>query len=186
LARKKASEKKSPVATPPGEEAGYDLVSGIAGLLEQARRSAARAVNSILSATYWEIGRRIVEFEQGGKAKADYPPLHANTFPVTCYVRLLRPSLHIDVRLCPLRKVDLEWTWCRRPVPGSSAVEPGLNARVEREDQQGLGAPVGGSRASAALAAPPEARLVDGGGEMRCDQLPPVAARPLLSGVWKG
>src|SRR5581483_5580168 len=31
-----------------------------------------RAVNSILTATYWEIGRRIVEFEQGGKARAEY------------------------------------------------------------------------------------------------------------------
>lgn len=52
---------------------GYGrLVSDISGLLEQARRSAARAVNGILTATYWEIGRRIVEYEQGGKAKAEY------------------------------------------------------------------------------------------------------------------
>ena len=48
------------------------LVSEISGLLEQARRSAARSVNAILTATYWEIGRRIVEHEQGGKAKAEY------------------------------------------------------------------------------------------------------------------
>ena len=48
------------------------LVSGISGLLEKARRTAARSVNSILTATYWEIGRRIVEFEQGGKTRAEY------------------------------------------------------------------------------------------------------------------
>jgi predicted nuclease of restriction endonuclease-like (RecB) superfamily len=48
------------------------LVSDISGLLEQARRTAARSVNSILTATYWEIGRRIVEFEQRGKARAEY------------------------------------------------------------------------------------------------------------------
>jgi predicted nuclease of restriction endonuclease-like (RecB) superfamily len=48
------------------------LVSDISGLLEQARRTAARSINSILTATYWEIGRRIVEFEQGGKARAEY------------------------------------------------------------------------------------------------------------------
>ena len=48
------------------------LVSQISGLLEQARRGAARAVNAILTATYWEIGRRIVEHEQGGKATSDY------------------------------------------------------------------------------------------------------------------
>lgn len=53
--------------------ATYDgLVGGIAELLERSRRAAARSVNSILTATYWEIGRRIVEFEQGGKARAEY------------------------------------------------------------------------------------------------------------------
>ena len=48
------------------------LVSTISRLLEQARRSAARSVNALLATTYWEIGRRIVEFEQGGKARAGY------------------------------------------------------------------------------------------------------------------
>src|SRR5262249_60132218 len=31
-----------------------------------------RAVNGILTASYWEIGRRLVEFEQGGQARAEY------------------------------------------------------------------------------------------------------------------
>jgi predicted nuclease of restriction endonuclease-like (RecB) superfamily len=48
------------------------LVSGISELLEQARRTTVRAVNSVLTATYWEIGRRIVEFEQGGKETSEY------------------------------------------------------------------------------------------------------------------
>ena len=57
----------------PATGAGYDgLVSGISELLEHARRGAARSVNSILTAAYWEIGRRIVEFEQGGKERAEY------------------------------------------------------------------------------------------------------------------
>ena len=47
-------------------------MTGISGLLDQAWRSSARVVNSILAATYWEIGRRIVEYEQGGKARAEY------------------------------------------------------------------------------------------------------------------
>src|SRR5437868_1582791 len=52
---------------------GYSaLVSDISGLLEQARRMAARSINSILTATYWEIGGRIVEFEQRGRARAEY------------------------------------------------------------------------------------------------------------------
>lgn len=52
---------------------GYDAVlTGLVGLLEQARRQAARSVNAVMTATYWEIGRRLVEVEQGGQDKADY------------------------------------------------------------------------------------------------------------------
>lgn len=51
----------------------YDgLLSSVSGLLEQARYASARSVNAILTATYWEIGRRIVEFEQRGRGKAAY------------------------------------------------------------------------------------------------------------------
>jgi len=48
------------------------LLTGISDLLDQARRMTARTVNNILTATYWEIGRRIVDYEQGGKARAEY------------------------------------------------------------------------------------------------------------------
>jgi hypothetical protein len=45
----------------------YDNIrSGIVELLQAARSAAARNVNSIMTATYWEIGRRIVTLEQGG------------------------------------------------------------------------------------------------------------------------
>lgn len=49
-----------------------NLADGICRLLEQARRKAAQAVNAILTVTYWEIGRRIVEHEQKGKGRAGY------------------------------------------------------------------------------------------------------------------
>jgi len=48
------------------------LLKDIVQLLEGARRYTARTVNAILTATYWEIGRRIVEFEQGGESRAEY------------------------------------------------------------------------------------------------------------------
>src|SRR5207249_1356402 len=48
------------------------LIGGIAELLEAARRTAVRTVNALMTATYWEIGRRIVEFEQGGEKRAEY------------------------------------------------------------------------------------------------------------------
>lgn len=52
---------------------GYDKVlGGVAELLEAARRASARAANAVMTATYWEIGRRVVEYEQKGLAKADY------------------------------------------------------------------------------------------------------------------
>jgi hypothetical protein len=58
------------VGISPGHYGG--LMTGISELLDQARRSAARAVNHILTATYWEIGLPIVEPEQEGKARAGY------------------------------------------------------------------------------------------------------------------
>ncbi|HZO90057.1 MAG TPA: PDDEXK nuclease domain-containing protein [Chthonomonadaceae bacterium] len=63
------SEELQPVSE---AQALADLSSGIALLLEEARRRAARSVNAIMTATYWEIGRRIVEFEPGGQGRADY------------------------------------------------------------------------------------------------------------------
>ena len=51
----------------------YDNIrAGIVELLKAARSVTARNVNSIMTATYWEIGRRIVESEQGGTARAAY------------------------------------------------------------------------------------------------------------------
>jgi predicted nuclease of restriction endonuclease-like (RecB) superfamily len=41
-------------------------------VLEDARRSAARSVNAVMTATYWLVGRRIVELEQGGETRAGY------------------------------------------------------------------------------------------------------------------
>lgn len=54
----------------------YDaLLDGVVSLLEIARRTAARSVNSVLTIAYWEIGRRIVEHEQKGEARAEYGEL---------------------------------------------------------------------------------------------------------------
>ena len=49
-----------------------DIHSDIVTLLENARRAAARSVNALMTASYWEIGRRIVEFEQRGEDRASY------------------------------------------------------------------------------------------------------------------
>ena len=57
----------------PGVWADMKLCSvTVTRLLEDARRAAARSINTILTATYWAIGRRIVEYEQGGEKRAAY------------------------------------------------------------------------------------------------------------------
>ena len=48
------------------------LHRGIADVVASSRAAAARSVNALMTATYWEIGRRIVEFEQGGEGRAAY------------------------------------------------------------------------------------------------------------------
>jgi len=51
----------------------YEAIrAGIVDILKAARSMAARNVNSLMTATYWEIGRRIVQFEQGGEVRAMY------------------------------------------------------------------------------------------------------------------
>src|SRR3984893_9489609 len=66
----KKPHQKAILQTPSAEYGG--LIGGIAELLEAARRTAARTVNALMTATYWEIGRRIVEFEQEGATRAAY------------------------------------------------------------------------------------------------------------------
>jgi len=52
---------------------GYEtLLSNVSRLLQQARQSVGRAVNAAMTATYWQIGRRIVEQEQQGSDRASY------------------------------------------------------------------------------------------------------------------
>ena len=52
---------------------GYKgFFTGISELLESARRTSARTTNAIITATYWEVGRRIVKYEQKGKERASY------------------------------------------------------------------------------------------------------------------
>ncbi len=56
-----------------GPAGQYDsILEDILNVIDTARRSATRSVNSIMTAAYWIIGRRIVESEQAGNIRADY------------------------------------------------------------------------------------------------------------------
>lgn len=48
------------------------LVKNISNVLDVARRTSARAVNAILTGTYWKIGRGIVEYEYQGMDRVEY------------------------------------------------------------------------------------------------------------------
>ena len=51
----------------------YQSVFGeVSGIIDAARRSAARSVNAVMTAAYWLIGRYVVEFEQSGEERAAY------------------------------------------------------------------------------------------------------------------
>src|SRR5437879_3170869 len=51
----------------------YDkMLDAVVQLVGDDRRTSARAVNALMTATYWMVGRHIVEYEQGGQVRAEY------------------------------------------------------------------------------------------------------------------
>lgn len=56
----------------PDQDAYAAVHADIIALLETARRAVARSVNAVMTATYWAVGQRVVECEQGGQERAAY------------------------------------------------------------------------------------------------------------------
>ena len=54
------------------DEGASRLLHSLRDLIQSARQRALRAVDIVQVQTCWEIGRHIVEFEQGGAARAEY------------------------------------------------------------------------------------------------------------------
>lgn len=65
------TRKRTTLVRSPSTDYG-DVLADVVGLVDAARRGAVRSVNAIMTPTYWAIGRRIVEQEQRGAAKAGY------------------------------------------------------------------------------------------------------------------
>ena len=56
-----------------GLDTPYQAVFGdVSKIIDTARESAVRSVNAAMTAAYWLVGRRIVEFEQSGEERAEY------------------------------------------------------------------------------------------------------------------
>ena len=72
-AKRKEAKRSGQQDALPANSPEYDvMLDDLVRLFESARRTSARAVNSVMTATYWLVGRRIVDFEQGGQARAAY------------------------------------------------------------------------------------------------------------------
>ena len=48
------------------------LLQKVSNIIEEARKKTVRQINTIITQTYWEVGRLIVEEEQKGKVRAKY------------------------------------------------------------------------------------------------------------------
>jgi hypothetical protein len=68
----KGMNKKNPPNAMVRDESTSILLSNLRDLIQSARQRALRAVDTVQVQTCWEIGRHIVEFEQGGSARAEY------------------------------------------------------------------------------------------------------------------
>ena len=84
-----------------------DVLTGVVDLLEAARRTSARAVNAVMTAAYWEIGRRIVECEQRGSERAEYGEQLTKRLAIDLTQRFGRGFGHVNLSL--MRRFYLRW-----------------------------------------------------------------------------
>jgi hypothetical protein len=105
------NRKTTRIARVPAEYDG--LVGGISDVLEQARRGAAKTLNSILTSTYWEIGRRIVEFEQRGQSRAAYGAELLKRLALDLTARFGRGFSRVNLQ--QMRLFFLGWEICQTP-----------------------------------------------------------------------
>ena len=72
MTKKKIIKKASKAVKKQSVNNYQQALSDIKQLVQQARYASARSVNAIMTATYWEIGHRIVKVEQKGQKRAEY------------------------------------------------------------------------------------------------------------------
>ena len=75
------------------------IIGDVSRIVAAAKRSAARSVNAVMTAAYWMIGRRIVEFEQSGESRAEYG------------------SALIETTFDRLKEAFRAWLWIRQSEP---------------------------------------------------------------------
>ena len=64
---------KKPIVKADALDAQYQSIFGdVSSIIDEARQTAARSINAVMTAAYWMIGQHIVEFEQSGEERAEY------------------------------------------------------------------------------------------------------------------
>ena len=92
----------------PARLPGYDaLFTDVAQAIELARLAAARSVNAVMTATYWLVGRRIVEEEQEGRTRAAYGDALLKRLSADLTVRFGRGFSHRNLE--QMRALHLGW-----------------------------------------------------------------------------
>lgn len=61
------------------ELTNISLITDLRSIIEQGKRQAYSAINATMISTYWNVGKRIVEEEQHGEARAEYGEYIAKT-----------------------------------------------------------------------------------------------------------
>lgn len=104
----KKSSKKTQLVKRDKDSGSYRTVlDEITELLQSARRTSARAVNTIMTTVYWDIGRRIVEYEQQGRSRAGYGEKLLERLSADLGKRFGRGFGLINLR--QMRRFYLEW-----------------------------------------------------------------------------
>jgi predicted nuclease of restriction endonuclease-like (RecB) superfamily len=109
-----------------------NLVDRIAEIFKQARAKAVREINRIQVLAYWEIGREIVEFEQKGKARAEYGEKLIKKLSKDMGKKLGRGFSEINLR--NMRRFYLEFPiQIQQTSSVKSQINQGLAARTQFE-----------------------------------------------------
>jgi predicted nuclease of restriction endonuclease-like (RecB) superfamily len=105
MGKKRAPTELVPAAI---DDAYSAVLADVTDLLESARHAAARSVNSIMAATYWAVGRRIVEEEQQGRARAIYGERLIERLAQDLTARFGRGFSKVNLK--QMRKFYREWS----------------------------------------------------------------------------
>jgi predicted nuclease of restriction endonuclease-like (RecB) superfamily len=119
------------------------FLNSISELLESARRRSSRTINAIMTAAYWEMGRRIVEFEQAGQRRAEYGTALLDRLAHDLTARFgrgfARPNL-IRFRqfYTAFRNPPIRSTLSNESVPGNDSPNTSSNSSLEIFSPQGV------------------------------------------------